>query len=303
MNVILLASVVLMTAFVVNGNSVKGSRDLNDLRRYKRAGPSNYEPVGCYSSGKLKKAKVFGKKSFKKIKAGAERPIDQCSEGQDYAIIGIQRIKKDISCLNGNEEKWDPNDFKMDQESKCPGGAGSKKTIFIYKKSVNPGIVADGKCRYGDKVFNDGEEAPIYHKTGDVFNDYCELCECIKGNLTDCMHIKCDTGLMGCKEIVYPSESGECCPKCKSEPLRRKCDGRRSWLSYEDDVCLFCECHGQVSATCRVVKPACQAVSCKDPVIPVGECCPYCEPQTTPPPVFTIKPTEDRPEPPFPFPF
>ena len=55
-----------------------------------------------------------------------------------------------------------------------------------------------------------------------------------------------------------------------------ECDGRRSWLSYEDDVCLFCECHGQVSATCRVVKPACQAVSCKDPVIPVGECCPYC---------------------------
>lgn len=35
------------------------------------------------------------------------------------------------------------------------------------------------------------------------------------------MHIKCDTGLMGCKEIVYPSESGECCPKCKSEPLRK----------------------------------------------------------------------------------
>ena len=102
-------------------------------------GPSNYEPVGCYSSGKLKKAKVFGKKSYKKIKAGAERPIDQCSEGQDYAIIGIQRIKKDISCLNGNEEKWDPNDFKMEKESKCPGGAGSKKTIFIYKKSVNPG--------------------------------------------------------------------------------------------------------------------------------------------------------------------
>ena len=88
-------------------------------------------------------------------------------------------------------------------------------------RNVFLGIVADGKCRYGDKVFNDGEEAPIYHKTGDVFNDYCELCECIKGNLTDCMHIKCDTGLMGCKEIVYPSESGECCPKCKSEPLRR----------------------------------------------------------------------------------
>lgn len=83
------------------------------------------------------------------------------------------------------------------------------------------GIVVDGKCRYGDKVFNDGEEVLIYYKIGDVFNDYCELCECIKGNLIDCMYIKCDIGLMGCKEIVYLLESGECCLKCKLEFLRR----------------------------------------------------------------------------------
>lgn len=299
MNVILLVSVVLMTICLVNGTPFKGPWDFDDLARYNRAVPPNYEPVGCFSSGKLKKAKVFGKKGYKKIKARAERLIDQCSESQDYAIIGIQKIKKNILCLNGDLEKWDPNNFKMQNESKCPGGAGSKKTISIYKKSVNPGIISDGKCRYGDKVFNDGEEAPIYHKT----DDYCELCECIKGKLNDCMHIKCDTGLLGCKEIVYPKEPGECCPKCKAEPSRRKCDGKQSWLSYEDDKCLFCECHGQVSATCRVVKPMCPAVSCKEPVIPDGTCCPYCEPQTTPPPVFTIKPTEERPEPTFPFPF
>lgn len=302
MNAILLVSVVFMTACAVTGNPLKESRGSDAIARHNRAVDNNYEPVGCFSFRSSRK-KIFGKQAYKKIKKGPESPIDECKEGKDYAIIGIQKKKNMIVCRKGNEQEWKlaVGSIKSLDAKQCKGNVGSKKSIFIYKKSENPGI--NQQCVFADKVYNNGQEAKMYHETGNIQNAYCEVCECLQGRFSDCYNMSCDIGLQSCAEIIHPPD--QCCPKCQSASARKKCSGNQhSWLSYENNICLLCECSvGQEFANCKKVTPYCQDVSCKDPVIPAGECCPYCEPEATTQPFFTIKPTKKRPPPTFPFPF
>ncbi len=89
--------------------------------------------------------KVFGKDAYKKTKATSATPFDQCipeAKVNDYEIIGIQKIKKNIVCRNGNAEQWKPDAAikKLDPDD-CKNDVGSKKSIFIYRKSQsqNPG--------------------------------------------------------------------------------------------------------------------------------------------------------------------
>ena len=94
----------------------------------------------------MKKLKIFGKKPFKKTKASGN-PLVQCitaAKDNDYAVIGIQKIKNKIICRGGNvnEVQLKPGGvlekYKLDQK-KCKNGVGSKKTILIYRKKSNPG--------------------------------------------------------------------------------------------------------------------------------------------------------------------
>ncbi len=99
--------------------------------------------MGCYSFKKLKNKKIFGKEAYKKTKATPATPFDQCipeAMKNNYEIIGIQKIKKNIICRKGNEDQWNSNAaIKKLNPKKCKNDVGSRKTIFIYQKSQNPG--------------------------------------------------------------------------------------------------------------------------------------------------------------------
>ncbi|KAJ7391737.1 hypothetical protein OS493_016023 [Desmophyllum pertusum] len=151
MKVISVVSVLLLTAFAVYGNPlgpVKDSSDLDDteLVRQNREAPENYEPVECYSFGKpLKKLKIFGKKPFKKTKASGN-PLVQCitaAKDNDYAAIGIQKIKNKIICRGGNvnEVQLKPGGvlekYKLDQK-KCEKRCRIKKNNINLPQKIKP---------------------------------------------------------------------------------------------------------------------------------------------------------------------
>ncbi|KAL9968257.1 hypothetical protein ACROYT_G026609 [Oculina patagonica] len=313
MKAISVVSLVFLTACAVTGNPLgplKESRDLDgNLAQQKREVPENFEPVGCYSFAALKKVKIFGKDAYKKTKATSATPFDQCTpeaKENDYEIIGIQKIKKNIVCRKGNEEQWKPDaDIKKLDPDDCKNDVGSKKSIFIYRKSQIP--ENNKQCTFKDKLYKDGDEAKMYHKTDNELNAFCRVCHCSRGEFRDCFNHTCEVGFLRqhCPEIIHPPN--KCCPICKPS----KCNGRKTgqtWLEHKGKNCLHCECHSgdQDEASCKMVKTFCPPVSCKDPVIPKGQCCPYCESEPTTQPedaVFTIKLTEETPTPDFQFPF
>ena len=96
--------------------------------------------MGCYSFKDLKELGIFGKSAYKKVKASSGAAVDQCLQmacENDYEIIGIQKIGRNIFCRKGNERQWKPNATTLNPK-KCEANVGSRKSIFVYRQ--NQGI-------------------------------------------------------------------------------------------------------------------------------------------------------------------
>ncbi|KAL9968259.1 hypothetical protein ACROYT_G026611 [Oculina patagonica] len=226
MKVVSVASVVFLVTCAVSGNSAQKGRRLEELRnldgeKLERAVFENYKPVGCYSLKKLRKLKIFGKESYKKTRVTSATPFDQCipeAKENNYEIIGIQKIKKSIICRKGNEKQWKPDAaIKKLNPKKCKNDVGSKRSIFIYRRSQsqNPGT-----CSANNKVYHDGDEIVFHNVTSPIEDAACTSCRCSSGSITDCLFTYCDIGLRDFPPEVCDNwitgQEGVCCPRCEA---------------------------------------------------------------------------------------
>ena len=94
--------------------------------------------MGCYSFKKLKMMGIFGKSVYKRVKASSGTAVDQCVQmacENDYKIIGIQKLGRNIICRTGNEMQWKPNAaIPILNPKKCKANVGSRKSIFVYRQ-------------------------------------------------------------------------------------------------------------------------------------------------------------------------
>ena len=106
----------------------------------KLLGPENYKRVGCYRFKELKMLGIFGKTSYKKVKASSGTAVNQCiqmASDNNYSIIGIQKLRRNIVCRKGNKRLWKPEAAisKLDSK-KCKANVGSRKAIVVYQKTL-----------------------------------------------------------------------------------------------------------------------------------------------------------------------
>lgn len=96
--------------------------------------------MGCYSFKKLKILGIFGKSVYKRVKASSGTGVDKCiqmARENDYEIIGIQKIGRNIFCRKGNEMQWKPNAaIPTLNPKRCKANVGSRKSIFVYRQSL-----------------------------------------------------------------------------------------------------------------------------------------------------------------------
>jgi len=303
MKIISVVSVLLLAACAVSGNPLsqpKESRDSDDFVHQKRAVLENYKSMGCYSFKKLKILGIFGKSAYKKVKASSGTGLDKCiqmARENDYEIIGIQKIGRNIFCRKGNETQWKPNAaIPTLNPKRCKANVGSRKSIFVYRQSL-------ATCNVSDKSYNHGDTIILHNITYPIDQALCTSCLCSAGDITDCNSYYCDIGLGGppievCDNWVT-GEEGVCCPRCACS------NNGDTWVKHlSSGDCYECSCEG---STVRCSSAIFCASGCPGITVPVpGKCCPKCvatTPNPTTGPVFTILLTTTRAPPSFPFPF
>nr|XP_033814726.1 kielin/chordin-like protein isoform X1 [Geotrypetes seraphini] len=115
-------------------------------------------------------------------------------------------------------------------------------------------------CRFQGQDYVDGEVFPASESR-------CEQCRCLRGEVT------CGAKMCPAVTCSHPAADSCHCPVCDGCSYNGRDCGNGEDFPDPEDKCRQCTCmNGGV--TC--VPVTCQPVSCQHPIIPPGECCPFC---------------------------
>uniref|UniRef100_A0AAV2KWB3 VWFC domain-containing protein n=1 Tax=Knipowitschia caucasica TaxID=637954 RepID=A0AAV2KWB3_KNICA len=96
----------------------------------------------------------------------------------------------------------------------------------------------------------------------------CSSCSCVDGE------IRCSQSRCPPIDCLHPTKiTGTCCPVCDSCTYNQRIYGNGQRFTSPEQPCQSCTClHGTVECE----KSACPPVTCTNPSIPTGKCCPKC---------------------------
>uniref|UniRef100_A0A3B3QEM4 Cysteine rich transmembrane BMP regulator 1 n=1 Tax=Paramormyrops kingsleyae TaxID=1676925 RepID=A0A3B3QEM4_9TELE len=142
----------------------------------------------------------------------------------------------------------------------CPGEAG-------HSVKLKPHYIT-GLCHGNREYFAEGKTWSI---------DSCTQCTCLRGQ------VLCETKVcppLLCQRPIRTQDS--CCSQCDLLPAPRPSNSScrdevggvyRVGESWRPDPCSSCAC---VDGAIKCLAESCPPVSCTDPVLHKGQCCPYC---------------------------
>ncbi|KAB5575222.1 hypothetical protein PHYPO_G00218350 [Pangasianodon hypophthalmus] len=96
--------------------------------------------------------------------------------------------------------------------------------------------------------------------------DKCQRCTCLNGDVS-CQRTPCP------QQCTHPARSSGCCPACDACLYEDVQYAHTQVFTPLSNPCLRCTC---VSGSVTCTRSACPVVTCHNPVIPPGHCCPQC---------------------------
>ncbi|KAI4897940.1 hypothetical protein NFI96_019845 [Prochilodus magdalenae] len=115
-------------------------------------------------------------------------------------------------------------------------------------------------CNHQGTMLRDGETVPDR-------SDRCSECTCKKGKVS-CRKKPCS------QQCSHPAVTADCCPVCEECLYEGVQYAHLVAFTSRSDPCQRCVCESG-TVTCAPV--VCPVPPCRNPITPIGQCCPQCE--------------------------